>query len=66
MINIQDKINDAKKKLAEKYNYSNPNQVPKIEKVVLHRGLGEALTNSAVLENIRVILCNLRSKTDLY
>ena len=50
MINIQDKINDAKKKLAEKYNYSNPNQVPKIEKVVLHRGLGEALTNSAVLE----------------
>ena len=50
MINIKDKIADAEKKLIEKYNYSNPNQVPKIEKVVLHRGLGEALTNSAVLE----------------
>ena len=43
-------IKDAEKKLKEKFGYKNPHLVPKIEKVILHRGLGEALTNSAVLE----------------
>ena len=43
-------IKDTEKKLAEKYSYKNPHLVPKIEKVIIHRGLSEALTNSAVLE----------------
>jgi len=43
-------IKETEEKLTKKYNYSNPHLVPKIEKVIIHRGLGEALTNSAVLE----------------
>lgn len=43
-------IKDTENKLAEKYSYKNPHLVPKIEKVIIHRGLSEALTNSAVLE----------------
>ena len=43
-------IKETEEKLTEKYSYSNPHLVPKIEKVIIHRGLSEALTNSAVLE----------------
>ena len=43
-------IKETEQKLTEKYNYTNPHLVPKIEKVIIHRGLSEALTNSAVLE----------------
>ena len=43
-------IKETEQKLTEKYSYSNPHLVPKIEKVIIHRGLSEALTNSAVLE----------------
>ena len=43
-------IDDAQKKLNQKYSYINPHLVPKITKIVLHRGLGEALTNTAVIE----------------
>ena len=43
-------IEEAKNKLNEKYRYTNVHNIPKIEKVILHRGLSEALTNSAVLE----------------
>ncbi|MGC6367223.1 MAG: 50S ribosomal protein L5 [Candidatus Marinamargulisbacteria bacterium] len=50
MKDIKEVIKQAESKLSEKFNYKNPHQVPKIEKIVLHRGLGEALTNSAVLE----------------
>ena len=50
MRDIQEVIKETQNQLKEKYNYKNINQVPKIEKVILHRGLGEALTNSAVLE----------------
>ena len=43
-------ITESQQKLQDKFNYTNVNDVPKIEKVIIHRGLGEALTNSAVLE----------------
>ena len=43
-------IKETEQKLTEKYSYSNPHLVPKIKKVIIHRGLSEALTNSAVLE----------------
>ncbi len=37
--------------LMEKFGYANPMQVPKIEKVVLNMGLGEAIQNSKILES---------------
>ena len=39
-----------KKKMNQKFTYENIHLIPKIEKVVIHRGLGEALSNTAVLE----------------
>ena len=38
-------------KLTEKYNYSNPMQVPKLEKIVVNMGLGEAIQNIKILES---------------
>ncbi len=37
--------------LMEKFGYTNPMQVPKVEKVVLNMGLGEAIQNSKILES---------------
>lgn len=50
MKDIKELIKQTQSDFTKKYNYSNPHLIPKIEKVVVHRGLGEALTNSAVLE----------------
>ncbi|XWK90889.1 MAG: 50S ribosomal protein L5 [Phormidium sp.] len=38
-------------KLKEQFNYTNIHQVPKIVKVTLNRGLGEAATNAKALES---------------
>lgn len=38
-------------KLKEQFNYTNIHQVPKIIKVTLNRGLGEAATNAKALES---------------
>jgi large subunit ribosomal protein L5 len=37
-------------KMQESFNYSNVNMIPKITKVVINRGLGEATSNSKVVE----------------
>ncbi len=37
-------------KLIKEFNYSNPNQVPKITKVSLNMGLGEAIQNAKILD----------------
>ncbi len=37
--------------LTEKFGYDNPMRVPKITKVVLNMGVGEALTDKKILEN---------------
>ncbi len=37
--------------LTEEFGYKNPMQVPRIEKVVLNMGLGEAIQNSKILES---------------
>jgi large subunit ribosomal protein L5 len=50
MKDIKVVIKEAEDQLNQKFNYDNPHLIPKIEKVIIHRGLGEALTNSAVLE----------------
>ncbi|MBT5856407.1 50S ribosomal protein L5 [bacterium] len=41
---------EVRKTLKDKYKYANEMQVPKIEKIILHRGLGEAITNSKVID----------------
>ena len=38
-------------KLKEKFNYTNPMQVPKIEKIVINMGLGEALHNIKIIDS---------------
>ena len=38
-------------KLMEKFGYTNPMQVPKLSKITLNMGVGEAATNKKVLEN---------------
>lgn len=42
---------DVVPKLKEKFNYKNIMQVPKVEKVVLNMGLGEAIKNAKILES---------------
>lgn len=37
--------------LTEKFGYSNPMEVPKITKITINMGVGEAATNKKVLEN---------------
>ena len=43
--------NDIVKATTEKFNYKNELQVPKIEKIVINMGVGEARDNAKVLEN---------------
>ena len=38
-------------KLMEKFGYTNPMQVPKLSKITLNMGVGEAATNKKILEN---------------
>lgn len=37
-------------KLKEKFNFSNVHQIPKLEKIVLNMGLGEAIQNIKILD----------------
>jgi large subunit ribosomal protein L5 len=48
---LRDKYqDDVRKKLIEKFGYKNVHQVPKLEKVVINMSVGEAITNSKVLD----------------
>lgn len=42
---------DVVPKLREKFGYKNPMQVPKLEKVILNMGLGEAIENIKILDS---------------
>lgn len=42
--------NDVFKALMEKFSYKNPMEVPKLEKVTINMGLGEAKDNAKVME----------------
>lgn len=42
--------NEISKGMMEKFNYTNVNEIPKIEKVVVNMGLGEAKENAKVLD----------------
>ena len=43
--------NSLRKELTEKLNYTTPMQVPKLEKIVVNMGVGEAVHNSKALED---------------
>ena len=38
-------------KLKETFNYSNPMEIPKIEKIVVNMGLGEAIHNIKIIDS---------------
>ena len=42
--------NDVVKSLVEKFNYSSSMQAPKVEKIVLNIGVGDAVSNSKLLD----------------
>jgi len=42
---------EVRKKIADEFGIKNPMAVPKIEKVVLNMGIGEAIQNAKVLDN---------------
>jgi large subunit ribosomal protein L5 len=39
------------KSMQEKFKYVNTNQVPKIEKIIINRGVGEAINNSKAIQS---------------
>jgi large subunit ribosomal protein L5 len=41
---------DVRKQLQERFGYKNVNQIPKLEKVVINMSVGDAITNSKVLD----------------
>ncbi len=43
--------NDVKKALMEKFGYKSPMEIPKIEKIVINIGVGEAKENAKALES---------------
>jgi large subunit ribosomal protein L5 len=44
-------INEVTPKLKERLGYKNPMQVPKLDKIVLNMGLGEAINNIKILDS---------------
>lgn len=51
MNRLQEKYeNTVKAELQEKFNYSSPMETPKISKIVINMGLGDAVANSKVLD----------------
>ena len=52
MARLKEKYNsEVTKALMEKFEYKNVMQLPKVEKIVLNMGLGEAIANARALEN---------------
>ncbi len=52
MLSVEERYRqEAVPKLMEKFGYQNKMQVPKIEKVVLNMGLGEAIQNAKILDS---------------
>lgn len=47
---VQAKYNEQKNSLMDEFKYSSTIQIPKIEKVVINMGLGEATGNSKILD----------------
>ena len=51
-LRLREKYEGAvRKQLQEKFAYSNPHQIPKLEKVVINMSVGEAITNPKALDS---------------
>jgi large subunit ribosomal protein L5 len=44
-------LNEVVPKLRQEFNYTNPNQVPKLVKITVNMGLGETITNPKVMDS---------------
>ena len=52
MANFKNLYNEViKKSLVEQFGYSNPHEIPKLTKIVLNMGIGEAVTDKKKLNN---------------
>lgn len=52
MTNFEKLYNEViKKSLVEKFGYQNPHQIPKLTKIVLNMGVGDAVTDKKKLNN---------------
>ncbi|MDQ6826802.1 MAG: 50S ribosomal protein L5 [Candidatus Eremiobacteraeota bacterium] len=50
-LRLKDKYrNDVRKVMQDKFGYKNAHQVPKLEKVVINMSVGEAISNSKILD----------------
>jgi len=52
-------INEVRPKLMEKFNYKNIHEVPKIEKICVNMGLGEATVNPKIIDQALVELAQI-------
>ena len=47
--------NEISKQMTEKFGYANPMMVPKLDKIVINIGVGEAKENAKVLDKVTII-----------
>ena len=52
-------------KLTEQFGYTNPMQVPRLEKITLNMGVGEAATNKKILENATADMAKISGQKPL-
>lgn len=52
-------INEVRPKLMEKFNYKNIHEVPKIEKICVNMGLGEATVNPKIIDQALIELAQI-------
>ena len=71
MARLKDIYNsEIKEAMQKKFNYKNVNEIPKLEKIVINMGVGEAKENSKVLDSAvrdfrdhyRTACCNNKGK----
>ena len=62
---LQDKYtNEIVPLLKEKFNYKSVMEVPKVEKIVISQGVGEAVSDRKLIENaVNDLICNCWSKS---
>jgi len=51
--------NEIKKSMMEKFNYTSVMQVPKVDKIVINMGLGEAVSNSKIIDEATAELASI-------
>jgi large subunit ribosomal protein L5 len=47
-------INDVIPRLQEKFGYKNPNQIPRLKKIIINRGFDESCQNNKILDTLTV------------